>query len=115
MSSNKNKKRDGVVFSTDSSFSFNEIENESLETLAPGKQQLKLYLDRKNRAGKPVTIVNGFIGSDEDLEKLGSQLKKMCGVGGSVKDFEILIQGDFRDKILAWLLKEGYKAKKAGG
>lgn len=104
-----------MVFSTDSDFSFQDFNSEVPETLPPSQQQLKLYLDRKNRAGKPVTIVHGFIGSDDDLEKLGSQLKKMCGVGGSVKDYEVLIQGDFRDKILAWLLKEGYKAKKAGG
>lgn len=112
--SNKNKNRSGVVYSTDTHFEFRNEETESHATLPSNKQNLKIFLDRKG-GGKLVTRVNGFLGSDEDLTKLGSTLKKFCGVGGTTKDGEILIQGDFRDKILSFLLKEAYKAKKAGG
>lgn len=113
--SNKNKNINGVVFSTDTSFNYDFEKEESANTLPNEKQNLKIFLDKKNRAGKVVTAINGFIGTDDDLNTLGSTLKKLCGVGGSVKDGEILIQGEFRDKILAHLIKLGYKAKKAGG
>lgn len=113
--SNKNKKISGVVFSTDSEFSYDFEQEETTETLANNQQNLKIFLDKKNRAGKVVSAVSGFVGTTEDLNALGSALKKLCGVGGSVKDGEILIQGEFRDKILAHLIKLGYKAKKAGG
>ena len=113
--SNKNKNKGGMVFSTDPDYKYESFNEEELETLANNKQDLRVFLDKKNRAGKAVSIVNGFIGKDEDLNTLGSSLKKLCGVGGSVKDGEVLIQGDFRDKILVYLIKEGYKAKKAGG
>jgi translation initiation factor 1 len=108
------KKRDGVVFSTDSTFGYTYQQNEEAATLPPQQQHLKVALDKSMRAGKQVTLVTGFIGSATDLETLGKLLKSKCGVGGSVKDGEVLIQGDHRDKIVQMLQKEGYKAKRVG-
>ena len=108
------KKRDGVVFSTDSDFDFSYQGNEEAVTLPPQQQNLKVLLDKSMRAGKQVTLVTGFVGSPSDLETLGKLLKTKCGVGGSVKDGEVIIQGDMRDKIVQALLKEGYKAKRVG-
>ena len=103
------KKHDtrGFVYSTDPNFHFEE-ENESAETLPPAQQNLKLRLDTKHRAGKAVTLIEGFIGKDGDLQELGKKLKTFCGTGGSAKDNEIIIQGDQIEKVLHWLVKNGY-------
>jgi translation initiation factor 1 len=106
------KKRDGVVYSTDNSFEFQYRQHQEQETLPPGKQVLKVVLDRSGRAGKTVTVVDGFVGTTADLEALGKKLKTMCGTGGSVKDGLILVQGDVRQRIMDILTKEGYKARK---
>jgi translation initiation factor 1 len=109
------KRRDGVVYSTSNDFEYQVDGEADSETLPPQKQSLKVMLDKKSRGGKQVTLVAGFVGAEEDLKNLGKLLKNRCGVGGSAKDGEILIQGDHRDKILKLLLEEGFKAKKAGG
>ncbi|MGV3596335.1 MAG: translation initiation factor [Bacteroidota bacterium] len=113
--SNKNKNKLGIMYSTDPDFEYNEESTEETNTLPPQQQKLRVMLDKKNRAGKAVTLVTGFIGTNDDLETLGKKLKNLCGSGGSAKDGEILVQGDHRDKILKWLLDNGYsQTKKAG-
>lgn len=103
------------MYSTDPDFEYNEESTEETNTLPPQQQRLRVMLDKKNRAGKAVTLVTGFVGSNDDLEALGKKLKNLCGSGGSAKDAEILVQGDHRDKILKWLLDNGYsQTKKAG-
>ncbi|TCK82847.1 translation initiation factor [Albibacterium bauzanense] len=116
MAKSKKKVYSGVMYSTDSNYNFVE-ENQAgeEETLPPKQQDLRVSLDKKQRAGKAVTLITGFIGSDQDLESLGKMLKQKCGVGGSVKDRMILIQGDFRKRIIELLLAEGYKVKQSGG
>ena len=99
----------GFVYSTDPNFSFRPEENQEQETLSPPQQKLKIRLDTKHRAGKAVSLIEGFTGTNDDLEDLGKKLKNFCGTGGSTKDGEIIIQGDQRDKILQWLLKNNYK------
>ncbi|PSR52185.1 translation initiation factor [Adhaeribacter arboris] len=112
----KNKKgRQGVVFSTDPDFKYEYEPEEQITTLPPPQQNLKVQLDKKARAGKQVTLVTGFVGTEDDLKELGKLLKNKCGVGGTIKDQEIIIQGDFRDKILQILIQANYKAKKVGG
>jgi len=107
--SKKNKPdRRGFVYSTDPDFKFEE-EQTSDETILPSKQKLKVRLDTRHRAGKAVTLIEGFIGKEEDLEDLGKKLKTYCGTGGSAKDREIIIQGDQRDKVMQWFGKNGYK------
>lgn len=110
----KKNNKGGIIFSTNPDYSYEEEES-GAETLAPAQQNLKVWLDKKQRKGKVVTLITGFIGSADDLKELEKQLKNTCGSGGSSKDGEILIQGDQRDKILSHLTTKGYKAKKAGG
>ena len=104
----------GYVYSTDPGFSFNQ-EDANVETPSPGQQRLRIRLDKKSRAGKAVTLVTGFIGSKEDLEALGKQLKNYCGTGGSAKDGEIIVQGDQREKVTQWLLKNNFKNSQTAG
>lgn len=113
--SKKNKSYTGVVYSTANDFNYELDAEAEQETLAPAKQQLKVLIDRKNRGGKEATLVTGFIGTQEDLSSLAKTLKSKCGVGGSAKDGEIIIQGAHADKVLQLLLGMGYKAKRAGG
>ena len=108
------KDRLGMVYSTNEDYEFDNNDEEQ-ETLAPNEQKLYVSLDKKNRKGKAVTLIEGFVGTQEDLNSLGKLLKSKCGVGGSSKDGEILIQGDFRDKIVPLLEDEGYKVKRKGG
>jgi len=113
--SKKNKQRLNVVYSTNPNFRY-ELESEiEPETLEPKYQKLYILLDKKQRAGKAVTLIEGFVGSENDLKELGKFLKGKCGVGGTVKDGEILIQGDFREKLYEILLYEGYQIKRKGG
>jgi translation initiation factor 1 len=112
----KNKKeRINIVYSTNPDFNFQYEEEEVQETLPNHQQKLYVSIDRKQRAGKEVTLIEGFVGKEDDLKELGKMLKNKCGVGGTVKDNEILIQGNFRDKIVDLLLKECYGVKKKGG
>ena len=112
--SKKNKEKIGVVYSTDPNFKFEFDQDETQETLAPEKQQLYVSIDRKQRAGKSVTLVEGFVGTTNDLEALGKILKNKCGCGGSAKDGIILIQGELKDKVFDLLLQMKYKVKKKG-
>ena len=114
MSKKKNKRVD-VVYSTNPDFSYDYDDESENETLPAQQQSLRVSLDKKQRKGKSVTLVSGFIGKESDLKDLGKKLKSKCGVGGTVKENEILIQGDFREKIVNILLDEGFKVKKKGG
>ena len=111
----KKKERLNVVYSTNPDFNYEFDTEEQVETLPKGQQKLYVSIDRKQRAGKEVTLVEGFVGAEDDLKELGKLLKSKCGVGGSVKDGEILIQGNFRDKIYDLLTKEGFGVKRKGG
>lgn len=109
----KKDKNSRLVYSTNSDYNFEE-EQEQIETLSPEKQNLLIRLDKKQRRGKQVTLVTGFVGSEDDLKDLGKILKSKCGVGGSAKDGEIIIQGEFREKIKQLLTALGYRCKIAG-
>ena len=114
MSKKKQGRSDGLVYSTNQDFYSNyEEERTAQDTLPKDKQKLRVKLDTKQRAGKVVTLVDGFIGTDDDLEALGKQLKTKCGTGGSVKDGLIIIQGDYKQKIFTWLKEWGYSNAKA--
>jgi translation initiation factor 1 len=109
--SKKRNNAGGIVYSTDPGFTPESNEPEEIDTLPAAQQQLRVKLDTKQRAGKVVTLIDGFIGKPEDLEKLGKELKTKCGTGGSAKDGQILIQGDYKEKVVKWLQDWGYKAK----
>jgi len=108
----EHKERLNVVYSTNPDYKYEYDATDTPQTLEPAKQKLIVCLDKRQRHGKKVTLVKGFTGMDEDLKDLGKTLKTKCGVGGTAKDGEILIQGDFRDKIVEYLINEGYKAKR---
>jgi translation initiation factor 1 len=109
------KEKVNIVYSTNPHFQFQFDEEEQQETVAKNQQKLYVSIDRKQRGGKEVTLIEGFVGNEDDLKELGKMLKSKCGVGGSVKDNEILIQGNFKDKIYDMLVKDGYGVKKKGG
>lgn len=109
------KDRLGTVYSTSDKYNYEYDNNEEQETLPENQQKLYVSIDKKNRKGKAVTLIEGFVGSTEDLKSLGKLLKSKCGVGGAVKDGEVLIQGDFRDKIIELLKSDGYIVKRKGG
>lgn len=110
----KKKIKTDIVYSTNKEFEY-EFDDDEIETLSPGEQLLYVSIDRKQRKGKAVTLVEGFVGNDEDLKELGKELKSKCGVGGTAKDGEIVIQGELKDKVASLLENMGYKVKKKGG
>ena len=113
---NKNKKnRVNIVYSTNPEFQFDNESDGEQETMEPSNQRLYISLDRKNRGGKEVTLIEGFVGTEADLKTLAKELKSKCGVGGSIKDSEILVQGNFVDKIYTILVDKKYQIKKKGG
>ena len=115
MGKNK-KKRSGVVFSTNPDYNYEHSNDNEEETSGHQEQKLRVLIDKKKRRGKEVTLVTGFIGKEDDLKDLGKMLKSKCGVGGSVKDGEIIIQGNQRDKVVKLLIEAGYsQTKKSGG
>ena len=114
MADNDWKARLGMVYSTNPDFNYETTETPEAEALPPARQELRVWLDRKQRAGKVVTLVKGFVGRDADLQELARLLKTKCGVGGAAKEGEIIIQGDHRDRVVEILTKSGYRCKKAG-
>lgn len=112
MSKKKGSDKNGFVFSTNPNFNFQNDDAAATETLPPKEQKLRVRLETKHRGGKTVTLITGFIGTDADLQTLGRSLKNACGTGGSAKDGEIIIQGDHRETVMPWLLKNGYSSSK---
>jgi len=112
MSKKKLTSSGGLVYSTDPNFKLPGTNSKEVQTPEPSQQQLRIILDTRHRAGKAVTLVYGFAGTDADLEELGKKLKSFCGTGGTVKDGEIIVQGDHREKVLQWLQKNGYRSAK---
>ncbi len=112
--SNKNKKRDGIVFSTDPGYEYRGFDEPEEESQVPDEQKLRVIIERKGRGGKEVTLVEGFVGSQDDKEELTKKLKNHCGTGGSAKEGEIMIQGDHRDKVVKYLIGMGYVNTKRG-
>jgi len=113
--SKSRRNRDGVVYSTNDAYEYRFGKPQEAELLPPPQQKLRVTLDKKGRKGKGVTLVTGFAGPNGDLSALGKKLKAACGVGGSAKDNEILVQGDQRQKVIDWLLKHGYSQTKQSG
>jgi translation initiation factor 1 len=111
----KKKEKINIVYSTNPNFNYQFDEEQEMLTLPVNQQKLYVSIDRKQRGGKEVTLIEGFVGTEEDLKELGKKIKTKCGVGGSVKDNEILIQGNFKDKVFDLLVKDGYQVKKKGG
>jgi len=110
----KKSKNSGYVYSTDPDFDYN-MDEDHVEELAPKEQELEVHIDKKQRGGKVATLVKGYVGSDENLKDLAKELKSACGVGGSAKDGEIIIQGEKRDKVMNLLKKKGFQVKRVGG
>lgn len=106
------KQRLGMVYSTNPDYNYETEGNEEQETLPPTQQKLRVSIERKNRGGKVATIVTGFVGTEEDLKALGKSLKTRCGVGGSAKDGEIIVQGDFKTRVIELLKQDGYTQTK---
>ena len=115
MSKKKTNHSSGIVYSTDPAFRLPSEDTPPQSSLPAAEQKLKILLDKKQRAGKAVTLVEGYSGTEADLQSLGKTLKTFCGTGGAVKDGLIIIQGDQREKVLQWLLKNGYKQSKKSG
>ncbi|MDR0693864.1 MAG: translation initiation factor [Prevotellaceae bacterium] len=112
MVNNDWKRRSGIVYTTSPGFVYEQEHCQEQATLPPAQQKLVVTIDRRRRAGKQVTLVSGFVGCDDDLQTLAKTLKTQCGVGGTAKDGEILLQGDFRDRLVTLLNAAGYKAKR---
>ncbi len=115
MSKKGKNKKSGIVYSTDPDFQYSEENREEPETLPPRQQDLRVLVEKKGRKGKTVTLVTGFAGREDDLKELGKKLKAGCGVGGTVKDGEIQVQGNMHQKVIEILKQEGYRVKKSGG